>query len=468
MKIADFFVGLGFDIDGAPELKELDTTLTKMTGNAAKLLAVFAGMTAALGAMLNATLDVARGFNLFEKSTGLSANELKRWQYVAGQVGAKAEEVEQSIKSIQQARADIMMGKGDVAPWQLLGIAPGDNPFETLKQIRERIKDLDPAVARSIASQMGIGDGVFAMLRLSNDEFDELQKKFQLTKTNNAVLAETNKQWSKFKFEISAVRDRLVAELVPALLPVIRFLRNVVGLMANFAEWLNKGSIAAKVVRIGLIAVGAAIVAITAALAVFVGVLGLATVAMTALDIAAAPLVPVIWAITAVVLVAVGAVAALVLTLQDLWVGLQGGESLFVKAFKGMGASINQVIEDMLRFLGIFDKIKNAATWVYQKVTGSTMMSDEEFAGIDDKMKAIALKLREERAMLGDPAQNLTNSALAPTAPPQAAPSTVTQANEVNINVQSKGDPYETGRAIADPLRRALSDAAYQLPVPAQ
>jgi hypothetical protein len=468
MKIADFFVGLGFDIDGAPELKELDAKLSDMRNNAAKLLAVFAGMTAAMGAMLNATLDLARGFNLFEKSTGLSANELKRWQYVAEQVGASGEEVAQSIKTIQQARADIMMGTGNVAPWQLLGIAPGDDPFETLKQLRERIRTLDPAVARSIVGQMGISEGVFAMLRLSNHEFDELQKKFQLTKTNNAILAKANQEWAKFKFEISAVRDRLVAELVPALLPVLRLLGNIVGLLANFTEWLNKGSFAAKVVRIGLIAVAGAIVAITGALVVFVGVLGLATVAMTALDIAAAPLLPVIWAITAVVLVAIGAIAALVLTLQDLWTALQGGESLFVKVFAGIGSSINKVIEDMLRFLGIFDKVSDAMSWLYSKASGGTILSDEELKKLDEVNRKYKEMRAAQAAGLLDPAQNLTNNALAPTAPAQAAPSTVTQANEVNINVQSKGDPYETGRAIADPLRRALSDAAYQIPVPAQ
>lgn len=464
MKIADFFVGLGFDIDGAPELHELDSKLTKMTGNAAKLLAVFAGMTAAMGVMLKQTLDLAQGFNLFEKSTGLSANELKRWQFVGAQIGVKGEEIAQSIKAIQQARTDIAMGTGNVAPWQLLGIAPGENPFETLKQIRERIRDLDPAVARSILGQMGVGENVLAMLRLSNSEFDELQKKFELTKGQTESLNKANQQWAKFKFEISAVRDRLVAELIPALIPVINFLSKLVGLFGNFVNWLNKGSFAARAVRVTLIFVAGAIVAITAALSVLVGVLGLTTAAVGALDVALSPIIPVIWAVAGIVLVAVGALTALVLVIQDLWTALEGGESFIVNFFSKIGGSINEVIEDMLRFIGIFETIKDATTWLHQKATGGTILSGEELKKLDE----VNRKFKEMKAVqFADPAQRLTESAIAPigTAP---ASNSVTQENTVNVNVQSAGDAHETGRAIADPVKRAISDAAYQLPVPAQ
>lgn len=464
MKIADFFVGLGFDVDGTPELKELDKGLNKLAGNAAQLLAVFASMTAAMGIMLNQTLDLAQGFNLFEKSTGLSANELKRWQYVAGQIGVEGKEVEQSIKAIQQARADIMMGSGNVAPWQLLGISPDEDPFQVLRNIRERIKDLDPAVGRSILGQMGVGENMFAMLRLSNNEFDELEKKFQLTRENTENLNKTNREWAKFKFEISAVRDRIVAELIPALDPVIKLLRNVVKLMANFGEWLNKGGMAAKLVRVLMIGVAAAIVATTAALTALVGVIGLASVAVAALEIATAPILPVLWAASAVVLVAVGSIAALVLVIQDLWTSLQGGEGLIVKVFTGIGASINQVIEDMLRFLGIFQQLQDAANWVYSKLSGGNILSKDEEARLDE----INRKFREAKAALSiNPGDNLTNSALAPNNT-NTNTSNVSQNNDINIQVTAAGDAYETGRAIADPLKKAIADSAYQIPIPAQ
>lgn len=467
MKIADFFVSLGFDIDGAPELKELDARLGTMMGNASKLLAVFASMTAAMGVMLNKTLDTAEGFRKFEAVTGLSGNELKRWNYLAKQTGTEADEVASSIKSLQEARANIMMGTGNVKPWQLLGIAPSDNPFETLKLIRERIKDLDPAIARTIVSQMGIGEGVFAMLRLSNKEFEDLNRKFELTRGQTDALNKANVEWAKFKFEISAVRDRIVAELIPALTPVIKFLGKIVGLMGNFANWLSKGSAAAKVVRVAMIAVAAAIVAITAALTVLVGVLGLATAAIAALQLAAAPIMPVLWAIAAAVLVATAVLAAAVLIVQDLWVALTGGDSVIEKAlikpFKEFGLKINGVIEDMLRFLGIFDSLKNAATWLYSKATGATMLDADDLKKLDEASK----KYRDFRAgQMLDPSASLTDAALAPKASTGNS-SNVSQENNISINVDGGKDPFQTGRAIADPLKRALTDAAYQIPVPA-
>lgn len=468
MKLAEFFVALGFDINGAPELKELDRSLDKLAGNATKLLAIFGGMTAAMGIMLNKAMDSAAGFRRFEAVTGLSANTLRSWEYTARLAGVEGDELVSTLKSLQQARADIAMGVGNVAPWQLLGIAPSEDPFETLKQLRERIRELDPAIARSIVQQMGISEGVFAMLRLSNKEFDELQKKYQLTRGQQKQITEMTMAWTKLTFTLSAVKDRIIAELVPALVPLINGLQRIVNLFANFANWLSKGSPLAKAVRWGLIAVAGAIVAITIALTVLLGVIGLVTAAITALEIAASPILPIIGAISAIILIVTGLIIALVLVVQDLWVALHGGDSILynnlVVPFKEAGAALNQLIVDLLKYLGIWESIKNGTTHLYMKATGMTTLSDKQLKEMDE----INRRFREwQAARLADPGRALSDAALAPK-PAAPGSSSVKQENNIDINVNGGRDPYETGRAIADPLKQALSDAAFQIPVPVQ
>lgn len=467
MKISDFFVGLGFDVSGDDALEKIDRQLGGLLGNASKLLGVFASMTAAMGVMLNKTLDTAEGFRRFTAVTDLSANELKRWQFAAKQAGTEAGEVEATIKSLQQARADIMMGTGNMAPWQLLGIAPGENPFKTLREIKERIKDLDPAVARSVLSQMGIGEGMFAMLRLSNREFDELNKKFELTAEQEGNLAGINTQWAKFKFEISAVRDRIVAELVPALQPVIKFLSKIVGLLGNFAEWLNKGSTAAQYVKVAMVAIAGSIVAITLALTALVGVLGLATVATAALDLAAAPLMPVIWGITLAVLAVVAAITAAVLIVQDLWVAFQGGDSVIanmVNRFQMLATVLSNVIGPfgkVLQMAGVWNKYEK-----FKEQNGEEQQASGKGTGFMDVAK-MALRLISPFSK-SNPEDSLRDAALDSGTARGGSTQNVNQENNISITVPAGRDAHETGQAIVDPLKKAISDGAFQIPIPAQ
>lgn len=468
MKLAEFFVALGFDIEGAPELKSLKNSLDDLQGAATKLLAIFGGMTAGMAVMLNQALRTSDGLRRFVAVTGLSTDELKRWQYAAEVAGVEGKELTSVIENLQQARTDIMMGKGNVAPWQLLGIAPDENPFETLRALKARIKDLDPAIARNIASQMGISEGVFAMLRLSNKEFDELEKKYALTREQQKNLTETNRAWADLTFKIAAVRDSIVSALVPALSTLLRSASKVVGVLASFASWLSKDTMGAKIMRVVLVTLAAAIVAITGALTVLVGVIGLVIAATIAWEAAASPILPVLWALAAVVLVVTAMIVALVLVVQDLWTALTGGESaierVFVKPFRDAGLILNGYIADLMKLLGIYEAVNKAAEWLYMKSTGmKTGFNDEELK----HMEEVNRKYKEWLANgMPQPAEQLTNAALIP-ANATSQTSSIKQENNVDIHVDGGKDPYQTGQIIGDKLKQAISNAAYQLPVPA-
>lgn len=464
MKLAEFFISLGFDTQGSPELKKLEQGLNELAGNAAKLLAVFGGVTAAMGVMLNQALKTSEGFRRFSAVTGLSTDELKKWQYAANLAGVEAEEVTDTIKNLQEARTNIAMGTGNVAPWQLLGLAPSANPFDTLRQLKERIQGLDPAIARSIMGQMGVSEGVFAMLRLSNKEFDELESKYQLTKTNQANLVGVSRAWAELTFKLAAARDTLVGALVPAFTPLLRALINVVGLLNSFTSWLSKGTTAAKVMRVVLALIVGVIVAATVALTALLGVIGLVTAAIAALELVAAPILPIIALISLIILVAVGAVAALVLVLQDLWVAVQGGDSFFVDVFTKIGGSINDALVKLMEFLGIWNTVKDAFTWLHMKATGGTILSDEELKKLDEVNRKYK-ELRERQSIV-DPAANLSSAALAPSSPVSKS-TTVTQENNVDIHVDGGKDPYSAGQRVSESLSSVLSNASRQIPVPA-
>ena len=484
MKLAEFFVGLGFDLQGAKELEFLDKKLGELTSDAAKLLAGFGSVTTGMGIMLNQALHVADTFRLFTATTGLSARELQQWQFAAASAGIGGDELVGVIKSLQQGRIDVMMGEGSIKGWQLLGIAPSENPFDTLKALKERIRGMDPALAANLLGKAGVSEGVFGLLRLSNKEFDALNQKYQMSLKQQAGLNAVSKSWRELVFQFQAAGNSIIADLVGPLQPLLRALQKVVGVLASFGQWLGRNSVGAKIMRVVLILLAAAVVGITVALTVLLGVIGLLTVASAALSASLSPLWPILWAVSAVVLIVVGAIVALVLVVQDLWVALHGGQSVFYDVFvepiKRAGAAIDELISKFMKLHGWYDKINKMAGGAYMLFTGRDNPNQDEEAAKSDAMhkKFNEWKNGVGAAVIGlkgaansggisfDPAGRMSDAAMAPSSSTTRS-SSVKQENNIEVNVTSEpGNAHATGNTVRTHLEKALSNAVYQLPVP--
>lgn len=111
-------------------------------------------------------------FELFEATTGLSSQELQRWQIIAEQAGVSASAVAASVSSLQKNLASIRLGQGNVAPFSILGVNPTQGAFGVLTQLRERLRGVNPAMASNLVSQMGLDPSMLQVLRLSNVEFE--------------------------------------------------------------------------------------------------------------------------------------------------------------------------------------------------------------------------------------------------------------------------------------------------------
>lgn len=346
MKLGEFFVALGFQLEGEQALDKVDMKLDDLASGAAKALAGVASLTAGMGLMLKQALETANGFRQFALATGLSSQELQRWQSLAEQAGIDAGELAQGVKTLQQATADIAMGRGNVAPWQLLGIAPSRNPFDTLRDIRRAIEGLDPAIARTVVSEMGLGEGMLNILRMSSDQFESLNRNFVRTQGQIDQLNKINSLWAQYAFQIKSVKDQLVAALVPVLQPVLRLMILVNEKMASFTQWLNKSSVGAKIVKGILVVLITAVVTLTAGLTALLAILGAVAATMAFMEIAMGPWLGILTLITI-------AVAALVLVMDDFITGAQGGKSAIgdlVDAFK----PLYDMLADIMDF---FEKI---------------------------------------------------------------------------------------------------------------
>ncbi len=175
MTIAEFFVTLGFNADTV-KVKDFAQTVANLPVDIAAGIVALAGIDYELLKVTQDAMNAAVSFDLFTNQTGLSWKELQTWQIVAQQANVSAESVTSSVTAIARGLADIRLGRGNIAPYQILGIGTSQNAFQVLAQLRERIKGLEPALATNLIAQMGINPEMINVLRLSNDEFAKLSK----------------------------------------------------------------------------------------------------------------------------------------------------------------------------------------------------------------------------------------------------------------------------------------------------
>lgn len=235
MKIAELFVKLGIESD-SNKLKQFDKGLLDAKINAIALTASITALAYGLQKVISASLSSAVSLKNFALQTGLSTQELQKWKYIAEQNDVSGEELITTLQGIQQAQAAIKMGGGNVRPFQLLGISPNENPFTVLEQLKSKIKDLDPALATNIMTQLGVGKNMLNILKGANIEFKELNKQFLLSQNEQKNLLILNKTFKDLFFSLGGLRDKLVALVSPELNRFLKAVKN------NFLTFLDIGN----------------------------------------------------------------------------------------------------------------------------------------------------------------------------------------------------------------------------------
>lgn len=286
MNIGELFVTLGVKGKGLGTLKDVAKTVANLPVDAAAAIAGMAGISLELGKMAEEALATSVAFQAFSNQTGLSWQQLQRWQIVAEQANVSAQSVATSVSTLERNLAEIRLGRGNIAPFQMLGInaGPGQTAFGVLEELRKRIRGLNPATATNMITQMGLSPEMMNVLRLSDQQFKE------------------------FGDHVHGISERQEQDFLKAKLSIVQFGQSfryvMYGIISDFSEAFEKAK-------------------------QFTGLLkdlGLVAVALAAY----------FFPITA-------SIAALILVLDDLAVYFVGGKSLFGEGIKGLDKFLSQL-----------------------------------------------------------------------------------------------------------------------------
>jgi hypothetical protein len=74
-------------------------------------------------------------------------------------------ELQTTIEHIQRSGAEISLGRGNIAPWALLGIDPRQDPFDVLNTLQARLQGMSPAMGTMLAGDLGLSPTIVSFLK---------------------------------------------------------------------------------------------------------------------------------------------------------------------------------------------------------------------------------------------------------------------------------------------------------------
>lgn len=454
MKIGDLFISLGFQIEGKAEFDAVGRGLEDAAKTGAKATVAINAINAALLAMLDISARAGMALRNFAITTGLSTDELQRWQHTAAINGLTAEEMTGAIKKLQDAQTAFAFGEPQsVGAWSLLGVNPLQDPFALINNLRTALAGVQPMIARGLLSRVGL-ENLAPLIQAPKSDFESWSKNFIVSKDQIDRLAKLNAAWESLKRSMVGVRNEASAALAPAFTRVVRGLEWLADKLAIVTDWLSKAEGIAPAVRYAIIALAFAFLALGAAL-------GVATIAATALAVAlwVSGLGPAILLVTAAIAILVGGIAAIVLLLDDLWTAAHGGKS----AFDWLPITLDGVRLLEGAFSTLWDVLKgigSALAYIGEMIKSVLGSGSGGFEKLFRALPNWAIGVTSTPSPVDNLGEKMAR------AETMRVLNQIRQENNVQVHVNGAGSPEATGRAVGRSVRQELDSAAFQAPVP--
>lgn len=205
MKVGEFFVDMGINATaGATTLKDFIGSMGRMRLSTLSTIGALGTVGSYIMGIVDQSSNAAVSFQKFSNQTGLSSQELQRWQIVAKQANVSAGDIAGSIQNLQSKLATIRLTGQGVKPFQILGISPLGNAFDILTKLRQKMGQVSPDVFTNLIQEMGLSPDMVNVLKLSDQEFANFVSTAHgmspQIETNVLKMTEAfNKLWLKIK-----------------------------------------------------------------------------------------------------------------------------------------------------------------------------------------------------------------------------------------------------------------------------
>lgn len=251
MNIAELFVSLG--LKGADKTVSGLSSIKKELGGIKDISfetkAAIAAAMYGLERLMAASGKTGTGLVNFNALTGLSTKQLQQWQYAAAQAGAGAEDMSSSVKAVQSAMTNMLLGKGAPEGMGMLARTVGFDParikdtFYVLEKIQEFVRKAPPELAMSVAKSFGVADSIVAGMRRNMFRDDIFKKAPMYSEGELKQLDRVNIAWGNIGRKIEMAIGHLNAKhggvMVQDISKLIDKLTILLGKFLQLAEQLK-------------------------------------------------------------------------------------------------------------------------------------------------------------------------------------------------------------------------------------
>lgn len=220
-------------------------------------------------ALAKPTMEKSLDYRDFARQTGLSIEELQKYQSAAFVTGSRlsAQQVTQEITGLQQRLVNVEFGQGDLFPFKMLGISAATrDAMEVLEALRNSIQNLPDPESLNLIKRMGLSADWLHILRQSREEFEKTQRAM-LSRNQVKTTTDLALSFRQLTFALANLRDQIVAFLGGALSNFLRNIKEMANDVSIFLKELYNSPTAFRAFAAGVAIVMTAISPLTAALA---------------------------------------------------------------------------------------------------------------------------------------------------------------------------------------------------------
>lgn len=208
--------GFGLPVSVLQGLKSLGKIGLKVGGIATLALAM-KKLVHALTDMVKGSMQATFAIDKFTSQTGVSRRELKQWERIAALSDVKVEDLQNSLKALQQRTQQIRWTGEGATPFLQLGIDATASPTAIAKQFAARTQHMDQAMAVFWGHEIGFTEDFVYMLRKNLGHLDELLPDAQLSEKEFAKTKQLNAAWAELSVTMGALADKLTSDIAPAI-----------------------------------------------------------------------------------------------------------------------------------------------------------------------------------------------------------------------------------------------------------
>lgn len=366
------------------------------TLNAVRLQII--AVSAAMTYMAEKSAQLGANLLRFNQLTGLSAQKLQGLQQQAASAGVSADDVTEAIKTLQRTSVSISLGEGDGKAFQLLGLAPGQDPFAMLQTLERAARSMPPSLFTKLAEDAGLSENVIGMLHdIRQLPPPDQNLIFTDSEIKNLKSFDIFFNTSVNKFEIAM--KKLGASVAPFVTPLLTGLDRWAWAISRISMLITNASTEMKAFAMLMSGV---------AVAVFAAFFPLTTL-----------------------------LTGLILLVDDFLAYMRGDESYIGDFLKLFGTFIDSI---RLKFGQLKEDLKN-------------------FAFFDFMKDLVKLMTMINPAFLG---ANLAYSAITGPTGTAGAPGAMSQTNNVNIQVDGSKSPTDTANVIKQHLQQQNANGFFQ------